>query len=371
MNASQISRVYSTLSPAQMARAMVMTAEDAAHFGALGLLGIHLPAADVRAMAEGIGLDDTQGLQTSVSLATPIQFLQTWLPGFVRTMTQARKIDDLIGMQVVGNWEDEEIVQGILEPTASAVMYSDGGNIPLTGWNPAFERRSVIRFEQGLQVGRLEEARAARMRANTAAEKRAAAGLSLDIRRNSVGFLGYNGGNNRTYGFLNDPSLPAYQAAPNGASASPLWVNKQYREITADIRGMVQRLRTATGDQYDPKRDAATLAIATNVVEYLSIVSDYGNSVADWLRETYPAITVKSAPELNAANGGANVAYLYMDEVNDGASDDRRVWSQLVPTKFMTVGVAKEAKGYVEDYSNALGGVMLKRPYAVQRLSGI
>jgi hypothetical protein len=134
---------------------------------------------------------------------------------------------------------------------------------------------------------------------------------------------------------------------------------------------MVQRLRTSTGDQFDPTKDASTLAIATNVVEYLSIVSDYGNSVSDWIKSTYPAMTVKSAPELNAANGGANVAYLYMDEVNDGASDDRRVWAQLVPTKFMTVGVAKEAKGYVEDYSNALAGVMCKRPYGVTRLTGI
>jgi hypothetical protein len=229
----------------------------------------------------------------------------------------------------------------------------------------------VVRFEQGLQVGKLEEARAARMNANTAAEKRAAAGLSLDINRNRIGFLGYNGGNNRTYGFLNDPSLPAYQNAPNGAAASPLWQNKTYREIIADIRGMVARLRTATGDQYDPRKDGATLALATNVIEYLGVVSDFGNSVQDWLTKTYPAIRVESAPELNAANGGANVAYLYMDSVNDGASDDRRVWAQLVPTKFLTIGVAKEAKGYVEDYSNACAGVMCKRPYGVQRLSGI
>lgn len=369
-----LSRVYASLSPAQC-RPIAMTAEDAKDFAALAAVGIHLPAGDVRSMArnaaEVFAMDDTTGMQTTAGIATPIQFLQTWLPGFVRTMTQARKIDELIGVQVVGNWEDEEVVQGIMEPAASAALYSDNGPIPLAGWNPSFERRSVVRFEQGLQVGRLEEARAARMRANTAAEKRAAAGLTLDINRNRVGFNGYNGGNNRTYGFLNDPSLPAYQAAPNGAGASPLWVNKTYREITADIRGMVQKLRTSTGDQFDPRQDAVSLVIATNVIEYLSVVSDYGNSVADWVKDTYPAMTIKSAPELNAANGGANVAYMYMQEVNDGASDDRAVWAQLVPTKFMTIGVAKEAKGYVEDYSNALAGVMLKRPYAVTRLTGI
>jgi hypothetical protein len=366
----KLSTVHSAIAAAAC-RPLVMAAEDAKDYGALALLGIHLSPVQVRAMAAGLGMDDTQGLQTTVSIPTPVQFLQTWLPGFVRTMTSARKIDELIGLSIVGNWEDEEIVQGVMEPTAAATLYTDNGGIPLSGWNVNYERRTVLRFEQGMQVGVLEEARAARIKANTAAEKRSAAGLSLDINRNRVGFYGYNGGANRTYGFLNDPSLPAYSNAPNGAAASPTWASKTYREIIADIRGMAQGLRTATGDNFDPEKDAWTLALATAVVEYLGVVSDFGVSVRQWLRETYPACTVKTAPELTAANGGANVAYAYPERMDDGASDDGRVWAQLVPTKFQTIGVAKEAKGYVEDYSNALAGVMCKRPYAVRRLSGI
>jgi hypothetical protein len=199
----------------------------------------------------------------------------------------------------------------------------------------------------------------------------AAAALSLEITRNSVGFYGYNGGANRTYGFLNDPSLPAYGNVPNGAAASPLWANKTYREIIADIRGAAQTLRSQMGDTFDPEKTAWTLALATNCTEYMGVVSDFGVSVRAWLKDTYPACTVKSAPELNAANGGANVFYAYPDSVEDGASDDSRVWAQLVPSKFQTIGVAKDAKGYVEDYSNALAGVMCKRPYAVVRRSGI
>lgn len=366
----KLSQVHSTMASAQC-RPVVMTAEDTKDYGALAALGIHLSPVRVAAMAAGIGMDDTQGLQTTANMPAAVQFLQTWLPGFVRTLTQARKIDDLIGLQVVGNWEDEEIVQGVMEPTASAALYSDGGPVPLSSWNVVYERRTVLRFEQGMQVGVLEEARAARIKANTAAEKRSAAALALEINRNRIGFLGYNAGANRTYGFLNDPSLPAYTNAPNGAAASPTWATKTYREIIADIRGMAQALRTQMGDTFDPEKDAWTLALATNVVEYLGVVSDYGVSVRQWLRETYPACTPKSAPELNAANGGANVAYAYAERVDDGATDDGRVWAQLVPSKFQTIGVAKDAKGYTEDYSNAVAGVMCKRPYAVKRLSGI
>lgn len=361
---------------AALCRPVAMTAEDAKDYRALGSIGISLSPRMVQEMAAAYAsgqyaMDDTVGLQTTVSMPTPIQFLQTWLPGFVRTMTTARKIDELIGLSVVGNWDDEEVVQGIIEPTGAAVPYSDAGNVPLTSWNVNYERRTVLRFEQGIQVGVLEEARAARIKANTAAEKRNAAGLALDIQRNRVGFFGYNGGANRTYGFLNDPSLPAYSNVPNGAAASPTWASKTYLEIIADIRGMVQALRTQMGDTIDPSRDALTLALATNVVEYLGVVSVQGVSVRQWMKDTYPGITPKTAPELNGANGGANVAYLYPEKVDDGASDDSRVWAQLVPSKFQTIGVAKEAKGYVEDYSNALAGVMCKRPYAVIRRSGL
>jgi len=56
-----------------------------------------------------------------------------------------------------------------------------------------------------MRVGRLEQERAAKMNANTAEAKRAAATQTLEIARNQVGFVGYNSGAGRTYGFLNAP----------------------------------------------------------------------------------------------------------------------------------------------------------------------
>ena len=103
----------------------------------------------------------------------------------------------------------------------------------------------------------------------------------------------------------------------------------------------------------------------------MSVTSDFGISVRDWLSKTYPKLRVISAPQLNYANGGANVFYLYAEMVADGGSDDERTWVQVVPAKFQALGVEKQAKAYVEDYSNATAGVMLKRPYAVVRYSGI
>ncbi len=69
---------------------------------------------------------------------------------------------------------------------------------------------------------------------STAAEsKRESAGLALEQQRNAVGFYGYNSGNNFTYGFLNDPNLPAYMTvAATGTGSSTLWSTKTFLEIT-------------------------------------------------------------------------------------------------------------------------------------------
>ncbi len=326
-----------------------------------------------QAYCDGFAMDSLQATITPATLPTPLQFLQTWLVGFVGIMTAARKIDDLIGMTTIGAWSDEQIVQQIMELTGSPVPYSDIGVIPLTDWNPQFVQRNVVRFEQGMRVGILEQARASGIKVDSAAQKRASCGIQLEVQRNAIGFYGYNSGNNLTYGFLTDPNLPAYITVATGSvSTSKLWALKTFLEIQADILTGLQALRTNSQDNIDPSRAPITLAAPTNSVDYLRKTNDFGLSVAQWLKEAYPNVRVESAPQLNLANGGANVFYLFADAVDDGLStDDRRTFLQAVPSKFQLLGVAQQAKGYEEDYANASAGVLVKRPFAIYRATGI
>ena len=348
-----------------------MSANDVSDYAALKDLGINFPAKAVQKMA-AFAMDAQQSDVTTPSMTTPVQFLQNWLPGFVKVVTAARKIDELVGITTTGSWEDEEIVQGMLEPIGNAVPYGDYTNVPLASWNTNFIRRTVIRFEKGIKVGMLEEARAARIRISTAAEKRSAAALALEIQRNLIGFYGFNGGNNLTYGFLNDPSLPSYvTVAATGTGATTTWSTKTFLNIVADIRTAAAQLQTQSQDTINPEDIEMTLALPTACYQYLSVTSDFGISVRDWLSKTYSKLRIISAPQLNVANGGQNVFYLYAEHVEDGASDDSRTWVQVVPAKFQALGVERQAKAYEEDYSNATAGVMLKRPYAVVRYTGI
>lgn len=371
MNRASIERSY--ISPKNGKALKGFKAEE---YQSLNKIGINLNRNAVGMMMRGqaamdaMAQDDVQPLVTTASIATPVQFLQNWLQGFVFVVTAARKIDDIIGLMVTGAWEDEQIVQGILERTGGGQIYGDYTNVPLSSWNTNFNYRTVIRFEEGLKVGVLEAARAARMQVDDAGTKREAAALNLEINRNAVGFYGFNAGNNNTYGFLNDPGLSAFQEVATGV-AGFTWSVKTFLEICKDIRTAIVALRTNSQDTIDPEKMDLTLAVATDAVDWLSTTSDFGISVRDWLREAYPRIRVVSAPQLNNAYTSDNVFYLQADVINDMSTDGGRVWIQPVPTKFQVLGVQQLAKAYEEDYSNATAGAMCKRPYAVVRYYGI
>src|ERR1700733_2550419 len=124
----------------------------------------------------GFGMDSIQNNVTVASIPVALQFLQQFLPGFVKVMTAKRKIDSIVGINTVGSWEDEEIVQGIIENTGAAVPYGDQTNVPLANWNENWVARTVVRFELGMRVDVLEAKRAARIMIDTAGRKRESAG---------------------------------------------------------------------------------------------------------------------------------------------------------------------------------------------------
>lgn len=104
----------------------------------LQAMGIGIDAADFQGMmkAHGIGMDaGLVGNLTTPSVATPVQFLQEWLPGFVHVVTAPRRIDELVGIATQGRWEDEEVVQGVLEYDGKTQPYGDETNVPLSSWN--------------------------------------------------------------------------------------------------------------------------------------------------------------------------------------------------------------------------------------------
>lgn len=321
----------------------------------------------------GITMDSLVPPNFAAGIPNALQFLQTFLPGVVRVVTTPRKIDELIGIDTVGSWEDEEILVRLMESLGVASPYTDLANIPLASYNPGIERRTVVRFEQGFRTGPLEEARTSRADIDSRGEKRTAAIASLDFTRNEVGFFGYNNGANRTFGLLNDPGLPAAVAVPAGAGGDTEWDSKTFLEIVSDLRTILEGIRSRSGGTVDPTTTSITLALPDSAMGAMGMVSDFGNSVSDWLQKTYSRVRIVGVPQLEDAAAGESMAIAWADSApeDDGSTDGGRTWQQLVPERVRMLGSETGAKHYVEDHVNATAGVILKRPYLVYVASGV
>lgn len=349
--------------PADKVKAYAM--DEATTETTLDALGVHYTA---HAMDEfrAYATDAAPALQTSPSNMTPVQFLQYWIPEMIKIVTASRDADEILGRDFAGSWEDEEIVQPVIEYTGKPRVYGDKTTFNLASFNINYETRTIVRFEQDVEVGKLEEARAAKQRVDAQGTKRDAAATALAINANDIAFNGYNAGNNKTYGLLNDPSLPAYTAFAQGSASSTTWASKTFNEIVADIKAMMSALRVRSGNNFKPERDACTLALSVAVVDQLQTVNQLGGmSVLEWLKKTYPGCRVTSAVQLDGANSTANVAYLFADAI-----DGKKVIAQYMQDALRLIGVEQGAKNFKEVYSNATAGVMLRIPVGLVRYTG-
>lgn len=324
----------------------------------------------------GISVSDSIGMDANESfinggVAANISNLRQFLPGIVRELTTVRKIDELLGQVTIGKFEDEEILQMTSDRAGTIKPYADGVDVPFTSYNMDFERRSIVRFVIGMKSDFLADKRIDASGGNPEESKRTAAATALEIVRNEIGFYGYNNGSNRTYGYLNDPNLPAYQTLANGAGGTPQWSTKTYEEKQADIVTAISSLQVTTGGNFDPSLDEFTFALPLSQQQQLNEENMYGRSIRKYLSENYPKCRIIAVPELDNANGGLDVFYMYAETLRSDSTDNGRVFDQLVVQKMMSIGRGQEIGGYKEGFVNACAGVLMKRPYAVYRGSGM
>jgi hypothetical protein len=318
-------------------------------------------------------MDAYQPTITPGSTGNLIQNLQNWLPGNVLIQTQKRTADDLMGVTVVGDFADEWVVQGILEYVGQPREYTDYSNIPLSSFNQTYEYRTIVRFEEGLQTGFLEELRAGKNNINASRDKREAALTALDILRNAIAFFGYNNGLNRTYGLLNDPNLLPYITASNKAGGGTELANGTFREIQQDLQLWFSTLRIQSGGIINPMTQQLELGLPLQAIDYITSTSDQGNqSVKQWLDDAYPNVRLIGVPEFQNVNGGESVGYLFpATAVQDGSTDGGSTLNQFVIAMSRLVGSMQEVKTRKEDYIMATAGTMVKKPLYVVRMTGL
>ncbi|AXH75237.1 MAG: putative structural protein [Caudoviricetes sp.] len=292
--------------------------------------------------------------------------LRTRQAGVIRQLTTPKLIDEILGMTTVGRWEDESIEWDTEEYFAKAELYGDHSNTPLATYNNGEERRGVVRFEQGFEVGYLEQARQSAGSRDPYAAKRRAANESLDQARQDIGMSGFANPANPVYGLLNEPGLGAYEELGPFEGATFAEITGYYQELFSNLELQSQgRIRDdAQITIIEPLGYRRYRTVANPVAQ--------GETVQEWLDRNYPRTRTVYTPEFLGANGGENVIYMFADTVDvDDDTGSSSTAEQIVPARYQLIGTMQMLKRTVESASMATAGVVITRPWAWTRGTGI
>lgn len=330
-------------------------------FDDLDTIGVNFAAMDSALVGPGV-----------VSGALRGELLEAWLPGILRTVTQVRNIDEIAGVTTIGRFEDETVNVRTLEPTAKPELYGDNANIPLANYSTGVESRGIVRFEQGFQVGMLEQSRQSAQGYEAAAEKRRAVAEALDRVRNEIGFKGYlSTDSTNVYGLLNDPSLPSYKAYNDSGAGGQPWLDSgTFASVTTDLTVMISAIETQMGRNLQDS-DPLCLVMPTGYRKVLMYrETNTAVTVMEWIRQSFPNIRVVFSPELvDAGTGNKDAVYMFLEDAGNYDESDMTSASliQAVPERFRVIGSENRVKGYIEDAVNATAGVIVLRPWAFCR----
>jgi hypothetical protein len=287
------------------------------------------------------------------------QFFQFWFTDTVRALYRGRSAKQVYGVDQVGDWTTEQVVQPKLELTGDMALYDDFSRPPLTSYNLGWATRDTVRLEVGVEVTKLEEARAAGMRQNAYQLKKEATILKNDIFTNKVFWNGFEG---RTFGILQEVGTTNAMSIRLGSDLGTGDEVATVEHMQDEFAGWIQRLTNNLAGNFDPTRDAVVFNLPLAWQSDMTKTTSYGWSISDWLKKQYPNVEIRYSVELNGATNGEDTAIVYAPMV-DGVG--KKTVSLLQTSALRLIGAVPTQKGMQECYSSSVAGVLVSCPAAI------
>ena len=288
------------------------------------------------------------------------QFFQFWFTDIINALYRGRSAKQVYGVDQVGDWTTETVVQPTLELTGDMALYDDFSRPPLAGYNLGWATRGTVRFETGLEVTKLEEARAGVMRQNAYQLKKAATILKNDIFMNKVYWKGFAADGSRPiYGIINEPNFTSTNAPIN-----PLGTGVTVAQVQSMFATFVQSLTNGLEGNFDPTTDAVIFNLPLAWQSVMALTTDYGWSVSDWLKKQYPKVEIKYSVELNTlGSGNKPMAIVFAPNVTEVG---KKTVTLMQTSALRLVGAVPSLKGMEECYSSSVAGALIACPLAIK-----
>lgn len=331
--------------------------------------GIHFMAVDARLQKAGgaaIAMDAQPELISTSNSGIPA-FLSTFIdPKMIEILIAPNKAAEIVGEEMKkGDWTTDTAMFPVVESTGEVSSYGDYSNEGKTGVNVAFPQRQSYTYQIITQWGERELERAALARIDYANRINLASVSTLAKYQNETYFFGVQGLEN--YGLLNDPTLiaPIAPTVETTLGNAVTWNAKDALGIYADILALFGQLQTQTNNAGFVDMDAKmTLAISPGVQPNLGKVTQYNVNVKTMIKDNFPNLTIKTAPEYATASG--NLVQLIVEEVQG-----QRTAAVAFTEKLRAHPVKVELSSFQQKKSQGTWGCIIFRPIFIAQMLGV
>lgn len=293
------------------------------------------------------------------------------VPAFLANIVDPQVIDvvmapllaaEIAGGEVQkGSWTDLSIMMPMAEPTGNVVAYGDYDNGGSVDANIEWVTRQPFHYQTIKRIGEREQAQWGVASIDMNARKDMAVARTFAEFRNRSYFYGIAGLMN--YGLLNDPSLPTAVSPTTKTAGGTTWPVATASEIYEDFLKLWRTLQAQMGGNLQ-MNERLVLSISTNRMDQLQKLSAFNVSVRTMLRENFPNLEIRAAPQFSTQSG--ELAQLSLPDW-EGVET---TWLAFTD-RFRAHPVVQELSAFAQKYSAGTWGAIIRRPIAISQMIGI
>ena len=338
---------------------------------------------EARALAKV--MDDTQTPQFNInSSGVPQPFTTIYTSQVIKELYKKTALKEIAGDAQQGVWGVTDVKFPVRITGGLSQLYSDisiGGQSVV---NYNWVARQVQYWEQSLVYGEMQQATFSLAKIDIVSDLREAMAESIAQQQNDLGFYGWapNGGNAgyfSLFGILNEPNLAPAITFPNDGTiigtttATTSWAGKTFAQIQRDIRLLIVDLVKRSTGWVRLDTIKGKLVLPPSIEPYLSMTTDYGYSVRQWMKDFIPNITVVTTVNFESSTiipqnpNSTNAVMLLVEHPKTGEMP----FKEIFVTKLQGFRPFVQSTALVEKVGYGLGGVILFYPYLVSYAFGV
>lgn len=340
---------------------------DRAELDILAGYGIHVPAGAEYVEPEWksnlqLAMDAQPTLITVSNAGIPAFLANLIDPEMVRVLVAPMKAAEIYGETKKGDWTLLSTQFPVVESTGEVSSYGDHSNNGSSGANVNWVARQSYHFQTISQWGERELEMYGLAKINYASEINVASALVLAKFLNKSYFFGIAGLAN--YGALNDPALIAPVTPTTKAAGGYTWAVATAQEIYNDVLKLFTQLQTQMAGLVPDMDAKMTLALSPLLAVNLKKVSIYNVTAEQTIRENFPGLTIKTAPEFALQAG--ELMQLILDDV-DGVQTTYCAFTE----KMRAHPVIPDLSSWKQKKSAGTWGYIGRRPIAIAQMQGM